>query len=655
VSRALALLPALLLAAFAVALGDFADAPAFPYSALAAAALLAFAQLGAAELDDSLRLGRWGRLWPLALLLVVAASRSAAIIPRAGAVALLLLPAFLLVPAALARCWRGAEARRLGQAGWSGGVLLVSLWALADATLRGSARAAEPLGRPDLLGVFLATTLPVAMTGLAATRWARWLALLATSAGGAALVLTRSTSAVVAAAMVGLVVSSRLGRARQLVAGLALLAIGLAVPRLEAIARERERAGVARAQHVEAARSGWRERPWLGWGPGAAPWTLAAFRTPEPGADAAGELLAEPPSVPLRLAYELGALGLAAGAGLVGAFAWRRWRERRQASAPRLHLAGAAGFAAAVGAGFGGSWLAVPALPFALAATAGVALAGGPAPEHRRSKRSARFGRAVVALYAFAAAVALAPFELARRDADRAARASAPAERDRLLREAVRRDAQFPLYAARLAWSGSTSPHERARGAVNAALAALGVGPLWLKAGALGLEANDPRLAVPALERAIALDPLAGAPPFLLFVASGGKRLDCAARGFLGEPKLAAATFFRGRERQRIRALALVANWPGIDAGWKSAFLLQATGALAAKAAESALVSKVDAAPSSSVSLQLFRRRPAPAELTRIAVDRDRAAKIKVPGAATLAGSARSAFPARSCSPAGDG
>lgn len=654
-SRALALVPALLLAAFAAALGDFEGAARFPSSALAAVALLSLALLGADQLDDPLRLGRIGFVAgfvaPLALVLAVFASRAISEVPRAGAVVLTLLPAFLLVPAAVARCWSGAESRRLGLFAWSATVLGVSLWALVDAAVRGAMRTAEPLGHHNLLGVFLAVTLPVATVGIAEGGAARWLALLATAVGGVALLATRSMSALVAAAVVGLLVSSRLGRARHFVAGLGLLAIGFAVPRAQAIVLGHDRSGIARATYADGAWNGWRERPWLGWGPGASPWTLSAFLAPKPGANPAGELVGEPHSTPLRVGYEIGWIGLLAVATLVGSFAWRRWRERREAVEPRLHLAGTAGFAIALAAGLGGSWLSVPALPLAMMLSAGAALSVAPARERQHPARAKRVYRALVALYAVGAVVVLTPFALAMRDAQRAAIVESPAERERLLEEASRRDPDFPLYAARLAWSASTPPHERARAAVGAALAARGVGPLWLKAGALALEADEPRLAVPALERAVALDPLSGAPPFLLFVASRGVRLDCAARAFLGDPKLAAATYFRGREKERVWALEMVLKWPGIDRGWQTTFLSQAAGAFAPASEEADLVSRVDASPGLSTSLHLFRRSPAHVELTRIRVDRGKAAKITVPAASALESSARTAFPARGCSP----
>lgn len=152
-ARALALVPALLLVAFAVALGDFDGAARFPNSALAAAAVLLLALLGADELDDPLRLGRLGGIWPLVLVTGALASRAASEVPRAGSVVVALLPAFLLVPAAVARCWQGDDARRLGQTAWSCAVLVVSIWSLVDAATRGATRTAQPLGHHNLLGV----------------------------------------------------------------------------------------------------------------------------------------------------------------------------------------------------------------------------------------------------------------------------------------------------------------------------------------------------------------------------------------------------------------------------------------------------------------------------------------------------------------------
>jgi O-antigen ligase len=647
VSRALALVPALLLAAFAFALGTFDGAARAAHGALGAGALLAVALLAAPRLLDPLRLGRAGWLWPALLVLAVAASWRASEIPRAGDTALALLPALLLLPAAVARAWRDPGARRLGLAAWSATVAAVGVWALADWAARDATRTAEPLGHHNLLAVFLVTALPVALAGGAAPGWGRALALAAAGAGGAALVLTRSFTVLAAAGLVALGVSFRLGRLRRLVAGAALVALGLAVPRADAIVRGADRSAQARLTYAEAAWSGARERPLLGWGPGSAPWTLAAFVAPRPGVNPPGELVGEPHSTPLALAYELGAAGLAASALLAVLCAVARWRERRAAADGALYAAGAAGAAAALLAALGTSWLAVPALPVAFALTLGAALAAAPSPPEPKS----RWPWAAVAFYALGAGAGLAPRLRAEHAAERATAQAAPVERERLLREAVRLDPRFPLYRARRAWEGSGALAARAKAAAEAAKAAKGVGPLWLKAGALALEANQHRIAIGALERAVALDPLSGSTPFLLYVATNGERVDCAARAFLGEPKLAAATWFRGRERERQRALAQVRQWPGIDLGWRLEFVQRAGGALAAGGEEVDLVQRIDADPARAASLHLFRRAPAPTELSRIRIDRARAERLDLPAASALASSARSAFPARRCRP----
>lgn len=646
-SRALALLPAILLALFAFALGGFDGSAHFPQSAFAALLPLALALAAASGLRDPLRLGRSGWIWPALLVVACAASLALSEVPRAGRTALLLLPAFLLLPAAVARVWSTAEARRLGVAAWSAAVTAVSLWALIDAVVRGAGRAAQPLGHHNLLGAFLAITLPVALVATAERGSGRALGFAAALTGGAALVATRSLSALAAVAVVALLVSHRLGRFRQLVAGLALLTAGLALPRAEAIVRGGDRSARARLSYAEAAWAGAGERPWFGWGPGSSPWTLSAFIAPRPGVNPAGELVGEPHSTPLRIGYELGVAGVAASALLIGLFARARWRERRDAIDPRLHLAGCAGVASAFLAGLGGSWLSVPALPLAVALSAGAALAALPNPSTRR----ARWPFALVAAYAVAAGLLLAPALRAQRASELATRASSTVERERLLREAEERDPGFPLYRARRAWSGEGAVASRVKGAVDAALAAKGIGPLWLKAGVMALEANQPRIALPAFERAVALDPLSGPAPFLLYVASNGKRTDCAARAFLGEPKLAAATWFRGREPERRSALAYVRQWRGIDTGWKIEFLRQAVGAVPESGEEADLVQRIDATPALSASLHLFRRAAVTAELTRIRIDRAKAARIRLPAATSLESSARAAFPSRKCAP----
>ena len=108
------LLPPLLLALYGAWCGTFAWGPSSPASLAAALSLLGTLLWIAPSWRDPLRLGGSGRLLPLALWIAVAASAWASPVPRAGWMAVLLLPAFLVLPAVVERCWRREEDRRRG-------------------------------------------------------------------------------------------------------------------------------------------------------------------------------------------------------------------------------------------------------------------------------------------------------------------------------------------------------------------------------------------------------------------------------------------------------------------------------------------------------------------------------------------------------------
>src|SRR5258708_17575567 len=108
------LLPALVLALFGAWCGTFAWGATAPASTAAAVLLLATLSAVGAPWRDPLRLGAAGQLLPAALWIGAAASLWASPVPRAGRVAVLLLPAFLALPAAMARCWRREAERRGG-------------------------------------------------------------------------------------------------------------------------------------------------------------------------------------------------------------------------------------------------------------------------------------------------------------------------------------------------------------------------------------------------------------------------------------------------------------------------------------------------------------------------------------------------------------
>src|ERR1700720_3916172 len=85
---------------------------------------------------DPLRLGRTWRLAPLGLWLAAGVSAWLLPVPRAGLVAVVLLPAYLSLSGAFARCWESEAARRVGARGMAAAVALLAGWALI-AELRG--------------------------------------------------------------------------------------------------------------------------------------------------------------------------------------------------------------------------------------------------------------------------------------------------------------------------------------------------------------------------------------------------------------------------------------------------------------------------------------------------------------------------------------
>jgi hypothetical protein len=645
-----ALLPAALLAVFAFACGGFASAASWPSGPAGAALLLALGAAGVREVVDPLRLGRARWLVP-ALWGAVALAVALSPVPRAGRTALVLLPTLLLLPAVVARGFADRERRRSALAAWSGVVAAVGATGIHGVLFVGDPRAARPLGHHNLLAAFLVVALPVALLGLRERGATRVAAAVAGLIGLGALAATRSLGGLAAATVVALLAAPRLGRARHLVAGLALLALAAGVPRAAAILAGEDPSGAARRGYAAAAVAGWTERPVTGHGAGATPWRLARWMRPVPGVHPPGELVGEAHSLPLSLLFEVGVLGTALAAAVAIAFGVRRWRERTAAADSGLLAAGGLGLAGGLIASLSDAWLAVPALSVALAASAGAALAGAgsPAVGSRRASRAMALG------VLLCAAAALVRPALAWRAWESARSAADWRETGERLARAVRLDPAFPLYRARWAWTADRPVAERAVAARDAARAAGAVAPFWVRAGAAAFEAGDAAGARAALERAMALDPLSATAPFLLHVASAGGRVDCAARALLAEPRLAAATAWRGAETERAAALGLVRAWPGIDDGWRRGFSERtlALGPVPSAGEEVDLAVEVDRTPALAMSLHLFRRSPLRGEVSRIRLDAALARELRMPSAATLGSSSAAAFPPGSCAPEG--
>jgi O-antigen ligase len=654
-------LPALLALLSGVWCGTFYGGATWAGSA--AAAVLPLALLVVAGVDgwDPLRLGRAGRLLPVALWITAAASAWASPVPRSGRVALLLLPAYLALPGAVARSWAAEPTRRIGLRAFSAVVGIVALLSIAGLLWLHTDRASFPLGHHNLLAAWLVILLPLAfLPAREAGPW-RWLGWGSGLAGMIAVLASRSFLGALALAILGLLALAPIARRRRhrlpwIAVGIGLLVLlgllggVLQWRRAGQILSGADLSLQARLVYYRAGWEGFRARPLLGWGPGSTAWTVARFLRPRPEVNPPGEVLGELHSLPLALAYELGITGLLVAGGLAALFLLRRGAERKAAADRPLLAAGLLGLLGAGVLSLGAAPLAVTALPLAAALAAGASLAAFPALPGCRPRRLAP------AIYAVACLGFLSPLLLASWRYERAI-AEPEAARDHLAR-AVALDPSFPLYRARLAWL----PPRREGGlgesadlALQAAEGAREVAPLWLTAGFLGMGANRP-WARPALARACALDPLAPLAPYLLAVVAPGtpEAPLHAAHGLLAEPRLLAATFWSSHEPLLAAALRAAGAWDGVDPRWREA-LLALSGRLPADDGERDWLGLgIDAIPALSFSLYTFRRPPWPLDWPRIRVRRAAAAAVAASGlapATTLGSSAVAAFSRERCAP----
>jgi hypothetical protein len=639
------LFPAALLALFGGWCGTFYYGASAPAVVVGHAVLLAAAAWGWRGWDP-LRLGP--RAWVLAplLWLWVALVMRASPVSRAGWLAVALLPAFLALPATVARCWATPEARRRGAlavalvAGACGAV------ALAGVALQGSVRAAQPLGNAVVLGGFLAVVTPLAwvaaMGGRGAWRWTA-VALLALALAG--LLATRSIAAVAAAAVGAAVVLPR-GRRRWLLVPL-LAGAALLTPRFARIAQRDDASLPARWSYASGGVRGIAERPLLGWGPGGSAWTLAPHIVPRPGANTPGEVPADLHSLPLQLAYELGLPGLAIAGGLAIAFVRARRRENQLPDAEGFRRAGLAGLAAGATALAAGPTLSTTAPWVALSVAAGAALAGRDT-SHVVGRAAAGFARRVGWLYAAIALLLLAPLDTALACYD-AARRATPQRAAKWMALAAELDPEMPLYRARLGWLAGDAARRRLELA-RAADGAPGVAALQLAAGwsaqlaGQGREAGERYLA-----GACAADPLTGITPFLLAFAQPQSPLAprLAARAILADPPLLAAIDFEGRPKLLASALGEVARWEGVDAGLRQAILDVSPSLPWPRTGEIGRRGIVmDADPTTATSLLAFRRLPWRRPLGFVAV-RLPAARVlsRLTGAGWLRTTRRDALP----------
>jgi O-antigen ligase len=656
------LLPALLLALFGAWCGTFAWGASAPASAAAVVLLLGTLAGIGAPWRDPLRLGAAGRLLPAALWIAAAASAWASPVPRAGRVAILMLPAFLGLPAAMARCWRRETDRRWGLRALALVVAGVALWSLVDWWFLGSPRPAMPLGHHNLLAAWLVILLPLAVLPAREPGPWRLAGLAAGSFALLAILASRSLAGFAALALVAGIgfagrASERQRRWWAVLLALALLVSFLQLPRLLRIASGQDPSARARAAYLEAGWKGFAARPMLGWGPGSAAWTAAAFLDPVPGVNPRGEAVGELHSLPVQLAYELGLTGLLLAFAVPALFFLRRMSERQEGRDPALLAAGLLGLSAGAIAALGSGALVVTALPVAAVVAAGAALAGSGRGKARPESPWP------VRAYAALALLALIPLERAQWHYDRAAAAdianvanlSPRAEAE--LVEAMRLDPDFPLYPTRLAMllnrRAGANPLAAAELALRGASKGRAVPSLWMIAGILGYSAQRP-WAGEALEKACRLDPLNPISPFyqMLNKPGGPEAAAYGAHALLAEPRLAAAIFWQRHPPLLGRTLKAIETWPGVDAGWKQA-VIAAVAATAAPGLKPAPVESLplalDTAEAETLSLPVFRRRQWPARWRLIQVRSEVLGRVNLPPAAAAPGTSALAFAAVPC------
>jgi hypothetical protein len=648
-------LPALFLALFGGYAGTFVGAATATGAILGhltlGLAVLAFAGRSGASFDP-LGLGTRGRFLLGALAISVLVSLFASPVPRAGraglAVALLLV---LLVPV-VARGF--AVDRGRATAGVSAVVALVAGYALVSWLAGVSPRPALPLGHHGLLAWWFALVLPlatlpvIAPRGGSGSRFRAGLGIVALALGLAALIATRSAAGLAAVAVetgvAAFWLSNRRSRRALVLAALALAL--LLAPRGVSILAGRDPSAAARRVYLEAGLAGWGQRPLLGWGPGATPWTLSPHLVPVPGANPPGEAVGELHALPLTLGYELGVSGLILALGVAIVFGRRRLEEERAAPDP-LRRAGLLGLlGGGVGALASGAW-SVSALPVAGLLAAGAALA--PSLSRSPSPRRGAF-RVPIWAVALAALLLLAPLHLAHRSYDRAIgtdRASSIAALD----AASAGDPSFPLYRARRAGYRARGPEIDAEEALRAARDAGDVAPLWLLAGELGVEARRPWSGA-ALDRACRAAPFDGLAPWLRLraVPEPADAVSIAARALLAEPLLLRAVDGPGREVRRA-AVARIERLSGVDRGWRR------TLALAARASESipagegpiSFLTYGTETPDGSFSLHWFRRLPWGAYLGGVALRSGAESGAEMPAATRLPTTSPAYFASADC------
>jgi hypothetical protein len=465
--------------------------------------------------------------------------------------------------------------------------------------------ASLPLGHHNLLAGWLVLVLPLTLVAGQFPGVSRWLAIGAGAAGLLTIAATGSLLGAAAVAMQAIVAATWSKRLRVwLVSGSGILAV-LTLPRLLSIAQATDLSTLARLSYLKAGWRGLLERPSLGWGPGAVPWTLGEFMRPAAGIHPASQIVGDLHSLPLQLAYEIGVAGSLLVLAIAVIFFLRRRAEIPDSAnslrqrAALLGLLGGAVFA------LGSAPLAVPALPATAAVVAGVAL-----PAQRRVPLQHRMP--LLMAYLLIAATVLVPLSRAHHFYEKAIRATNPSDALSSLDRAQRLDPDFPLYLARRAWLASEIQgvdSELADQARQAAKMAPGLAPLWLAAGDLGRRA-DQSWAPAALSQARDLDPLSPLVLFHLMTVSQDESdvaLHLGEAALSAEPRLAAARWWRSHPElaDRVSRQTGLPLPKRIDSPHQEPLVLALT---------------LDRTPALSFSLFAFRRSPWPGRLAPVAL-----------------------------------
>lgn len=640
--------PALVLLLFTAWAGTFEGAASAAGATVGGAALLIALVWGGLRFDP-LGLGRGGRYLLAGLLVVLVASAWASPVPRAGLEGLLLLPAWMTLPAAVALCWQRPGDRRRGLLAVAIVVLSISFGSLVDWIFTPSPRPSRPLGHHNFIALWLVSLLPLMAPIVRTGGWSRGVGIVAGIAGLGALFATRSLAGLVALLVplggLWLLGRGQGSRRRWVVVGILVGLAWLAVPRGLEVIRGEDPSAQARQVYLRAGLEGARTRPLTGWGPRSTPWTLALFLDPVPGVNPPSEVVGQLHSLPVQIVYEIGLPGFLLVSAIFFVFILRRGLGLRRPEERWTAGAGLCGLGAGAVASLGTAGLSVTALPVAWAVTAGAALAAsGPPTIPRPDART----RTVALIVAALILVAWLPWLRARHLYEQSAEAPQLEIVERRLEEAVDLDPAFPLYRARWAWAISSAEEAR-----QAAVDAIGVAPLWLQAGVLGLEAGA-GWTEEALRRACRLDPFSPFAPWFLARSdpTGSEAPIRVARALLLEPRLAAGVWLEERPVLLAETRREVLQWDGVDPALREAVadVLDSVGDRTAEDDVAALVLTLEARPDQPFALTTFHRISWPARLAAVPVRADLAGAVDLPSAASRPETTARAFrPLRGC------